>query len=99
MTFELLELCEVANVLRTAQRVGHEFDSPEGARYIKISDTLAKYMSGFLIRYENDLHARRAGDSAHIRLMKTELEALKLSRDTGNIDTVTTSKNTGVKII
>ena len=37
-----LSLEEVANGIRDASRMGDPVDSPEGQRYIQISDTLAK---------------------------------------------------------
>ena len=36
------KLLEWANALREAERLGDDYDCPEGARYIQISDTLAK---------------------------------------------------------
>lgn len=35
----------LANALRSAPRLGAESDSPEGARYIQLSDTLARQMA------------------------------------------------------
>lgn len=40
----ILSLDDILHVLRTADRVGLDEDSPEGSRWIQISDTLAKRM-------------------------------------------------------
>lgn len=40
----------IANALLEAERQGEPFDHPEGARYIQISDTLAKATGETLMR-------------------------------------------------
>ena len=40
-----MTLKDVINILENGERVGSERDEPEGSRYIKISDTLARKMA------------------------------------------------------
>jgi hypothetical protein len=42
---------DVINVLRSAERLGHGEDNPEGVRYIQISDTLASKLADDLEAY------------------------------------------------
>lgn len=42
----------IEQVLKTAPRMGEETDEPEGARYIQISDTLAKKLLDELADYQ-----------------------------------------------
>lgn len=44
ITREMEITAEVYNLLRNAPRLGAPIDNPEGARYIQISDTLAKHL-------------------------------------------------------
>ena len=46
-------LLELADILDNAYREGTSIDSPEGCRYIKISDTLARQISERLREYYN----------------------------------------------
>jgi hypothetical protein len=39
---EFLDIDEIIDAIKNAPRLGDSTDEPEGARYIKMSDTLAK---------------------------------------------------------
>lgn len=54
IAYELIELFEAA------PRLGAETDMPEGARYIQISDTLAKRIAASLRKLAADLEQKRA---------------------------------------
>ena len=43
-----MNIDDVINILESAPRLGGEIDSPEGTRYIIMSDTLAKLIAGAL---------------------------------------------------
>lgn len=45
-------LSDISDAIDNAERFGMNDDNPEGVRYIKISDTLAKEISDILRRYE-----------------------------------------------
>lgn len=45
-----LTICDIAERIALADREGAEKDIPEGARYIKISDTMAQRISDFLFK-------------------------------------------------
>jgi len=47
---EELTLTQIAEGLERWDRIGSDIDEPEGARYIRLSDTLAKLMAQSLRR-------------------------------------------------
>ena len=55
-----MNIDDVINILESAPRLGGEIDSPEGTRYIIMSDTLANLISETIKTYLNQ-HAPEHG--------------------------------------
>lgn len=52
-----MTLSEIIDILERAERSGNQEDVPEGARYIKISDTLSGEMISSLYRVKQALNS------------------------------------------
>lgn len=68
------ELREYADLFDKAERFGSDQDAPEGARYIRVSDTLARQMSKDLRDFEREVstHAEEARRQLSEQIAKAE---------------------------
>lgn len=63
---DIFSLDEVIKILKQAPRIGSSEDSPEGSRYIQMSDTLADKVISSLEYYNNIITRRGLNEAPEI---------------------------------